>query len=327
MSVLLWTAIVIVALLGAGLGVEGLLELRDRRRYPPPGELVDIGGGRKLHIYCQGDAPGPTVVIEQGLGSPSIVWHPVQAAIARFGRVCTYDRAGFLWSDPGKPGRSLDDMAADLHTLLKRSAMPAPYLLVAHSMGGLIARRFAHMYPDLAAGLVLVDSPDEAVVFRDSIRPFYAQGLRMQQIMKVFARLGWLRLLGRHVPILMLPDDPVGYALCVRPQHAQACADEMRAMLNESVLTRQPERPGSLEDRPLVILGHGIPFPPVAAAMEEGWSDGLQRLRSLSSASELVIAQKSGHLVHVDEPELVVESVRRVHAAIRDRTRPTLSLT
>lgn len=319
MVVLLWTATVIVVMLAVALICEWVCEARDRRRYPAPGRIVDIGG-RRLHLYCQGDAPGPTVVIEQGMASPSVVWWPVQAAIAKFARVCTYDRAGFLWSDPAPPGRSLDDRVADLHALLKGAEVPTPYVLVGHSLGGLLLRRFARAYPDLVAGLVLVDSPDELVVFRDSLRSSYSQGLGMQQVLGVLARVGLVRWVGRHVSMLMLPDDPAGYALCVRAQHSAAAADDLRALLNAPAAIRQAEPPGSLGDRPLIVLTHGIPFPPMAAAMEEGWSDSQQRLAHLSTDSELVVAHKSGHLIHLDEPELVVESVRRVHAAARERT-------
>src|SRR5689334_24873130 len=209
-------------------------------------------GGRRMHILGQGNAPGPVVVIEQGAASPSLVWWPVQEAIAKFARVCTYDRAGFLWSDPVKSGRSLDDRVADLYVLLKRAEAPPPYLLVGHSLGGLLVRRFARTYPDLVAGLVLVDSPDERVVFRENVRTFYAQGVRMQQNLAMAARFGLLRKLGRRVPMLMLPDDPVGYALCVTPQHANAAGDDMRALLNAPEAIRQPEPPGSLGDRPLI---------------------------------------------------------------------------
>jgi len=146
MTVVLWTAIVIVVVVAAALIGERMCEARDRHRYPPPGRIVDIGG-RRIHLHCQGDAPGPTVVIEQGVASPTIVWRPVEAAIAKFARVCTYDRAGFLWSDPAAPGRSLDDRVADLHALLKRAEVRAPYVLVGHSFGGLLLRRFARAYP------------------------------------------------------------------------------------------------------------------------------------------------------------------------------------
>jgi pimeloyl-ACP methyl ester carboxylesterase len=182
-------------------------------------------------------------------------------------------------------------------------------------------RRFARTYPDLVAGLVLVDSPDERVVFRQNVRKFYAQGVRMQQILAMAARFGLLRKLGRRVPMLMLPDDPMGYALCVTPQHANAAGDDMRALLNAPEAIRQPEPPGSLGDRPLILLEHGIPFPPMAAAMEEGWSESQLRLARLSTNTEHVVAQKSGHLIYVDEPEVVVDAVRRAHAAICDGTR------
>lgn len=321
---MLWTAAAVAALLGAGYAYEKVQEARDRSRYPAPGHLVDVGG-RRMHILCRGNAPGPTVVIEQGAASPSIVWRPVQDAIAKFARVCTYDRAGYQWSDPADSGRSIEDRVADLHAVLRAAAVPSPYILVGHSLGGLIVRRFARAYPDLVAGVVLVDSPDEPVVFRDSLRPFYAQGIRMRQVLGVVARFGLLRLLGRHVPMLMLPDGAEGYALCVRPTHAAAAADDMRALLNAPDAVRQSEPPGSLGDRPLVVLAHGIPFPPMAAAMEEGWSEGLRRLSNLSTDSELITAEKSGHLIYLDQPELVVESVRRVHAAVRNGARLTSS--
>jgi pimeloyl-ACP methyl ester carboxylesterase len=319
-AVFLWATAVMAALLCCGYVYERRQESWDRRRYPAPGRLVDVDG-RKLHLFCEGDAAGPTVIIEQGAASPSIVWRPVQKAIASFARVCTYDRPGFLWSDPDKTNRSLEDRVTDLHALLQSAALPAPYILVGHSMGGLLVRQFARTYPNLVAGLVLVDSPDEATVFRPALRPFFTQGVRMQQILGITARLGLVRLIGRHVPMLMLPEDDVGYALCATPRHAAAAANDMRAMMNASEAVRQPSPPGSLGNRPLIVLGHGIPFPPMAAAMEEGWSDGLRRVCQLSTDSELIVAAKSGHLIYVDEPELVVESVRRVHAAVRDGTR------
>ena len=319
-SVLLWMAAIAAVLLGAGYTYETVQAARDRRRYPAPGRLVDVGG-RRMHILCEGDAAGPTVVIEQGIACPALVWRPVQEAIARFARVCTYDRAGFQWSDPVAGQRTLDDRLADLHAILKCAGVPPPYLLVGHSLGGLLARRFAHAYPDQVAGMVLVDSPDETVVFRESTRVFYAQGVRMQQVLRAAARVGLLRLLGRHMPMLMLPDDAVGYALCVRSQHVMAAEDDMRALLTAPETRGQLEAPGSFGDRPLILLEHGVPFPPMVAVMEEGWSESQRRLALLSSDSELIVAQKSSHLIYLDEPELIVESVRRVHAAIRDRMR------
>lgn len=309
-------AAALAALLVAGFVYEKVSEAGDRKRYPPPGKLVDVGGGRRLHLFCQGNARGPTVVIEQGNSSPSIVWAPVQAAIAKFARVCTYDRAGFLWSDPAPSGnRDLDARVADLHALLTRGQVPAPYVLVGHSLGGLLVRRFARQYPDLVAGMVLVDSPDENVIFRSSVERFYRQGLQFQGVLKVLARFGLVRLLGKRIPMLMLPDDPVGYALCVTPAHATACAGDMHALWTapESIRRRDPNE--SLGDRPLILLKHGIPFPPMAAAMEEGWDQSVRDLARLSTRSEVISAEKSGHLLYLDQPDLIVEAVRRVFTA------------
>ncbi len=309
-------AAVFAILLGAGLVYERLKERGDRQHFPPPGRLIDIGG-RRIHLLCQGDSPGPTVVIEQGMASPSIVWRSVQADIAQFARVCTYDRAGFLWSDPASGPRAIDDRVKDLHAVLALGAVPPPYVLVGHSLGGLIIRRFARAYPDLVAGVVLVDSPDESVIFRHSTIASFRQGVWFQRLLRLLARFGAVRLFGRRVPMLMLPDDKAGYALCATPTHAAAAIDDMLSLINAAEDVRQPQAPGALADRPLLLLTHGIPFPPVAAAMEEGWTDSQHRLLALSSDSELIVASRSGHLIHVDEPSVVIQAVRRVHDAVR----------
>lgn len=320
---LYWAWAACVAVPCAGYIWEKLQEGRDRKRYLPPGELVDVGGGRRMHLFSQGNAAGPTVVIEQGAGSPSVVWWPVQAAIAKFARVCTYDRPGYLWSDPVAAGRDIDDRVADLFTLLSRAGTPSPYIFVAHSMGGLIARRFARAHPELVAGMVLVDAPDETVMFRDSMAAYYRQGAAFQKILRIAATFGLVRALGRSLPMLMLPDDAAGYALCSIPQHAAAVADDMNALLSAPEPIRQPPVAGSLGGRPLVLLTHGVPFPPFAAVMEEGWLDGQHRLAGLSTDSELIVAEKSSHLIFLDEPELIVDSVRRVHAAVCNGMRLT----
>jgi pimeloyl-ACP methyl ester carboxylesterase len=271
-----------------------------------------------MHVFVQGEALGPSVVIEQGVGSPSLVWWPIQSAIARFARVLSYDRAGFLWSDAVAGERSLEDRVADLRAVLQRANVPPPFVLVGHSMGGLLIRQFARLHPELIAGMVLVDSPDESIIFRETVMPYYRQGISMQRLLAVAARFGLVRLIGKHVPMLMLPDDERGYALCVTPRHAIAAADDMRCLLNASQSARTLAAPQSLGDRPLVLLRHGVPFPAMAAVMEEGWTESQQRLGRLSTNSEILVAGKGGHLIYVDEPQLVIEAVRRVHAAARD---------
>src|SRR2546430_2450553 len=125
----------------------------------PPGRLVDVGGHR-LHINCTGRGV-PTVVMEAGAGDFSFDWSLVQSKVTRFTRVCSYDRAGYAWSDPGPTPRTMQQIVAELHTGLRKVGVKAPYLFVGQSLGGLIARVYANQYPTEVAGMVLIDSSHE----------------------------------------------------------------------------------------------------------------------------------------------------------------------
>src|ERR1041384_6036419 len=127
--------------------------------YAPPGKLVDIDGYR-LHLNCTGKN-GPTVVLIAGAGDFSFDWGLVQPNVSRFARVCSYDRAGLAWSDPGPTPRTMLQDAYELHELLRAAGVKAPYVLVGHSIGGLIARVYAAQYPHDVAGMVLVDPTHE----------------------------------------------------------------------------------------------------------------------------------------------------------------------
>ena len=125
------------------------------------GALVDIGG-RKLFIRCANlEAPGPAVIFEAGLAGDYRTWEQVQAATKELVRSCSYDRAGLGRSDPGPTPRDAEGVAADLAALLRASDVPGPYILVAHSFGGLFARRFVADNPDAVVGIVLVDAVHE----------------------------------------------------------------------------------------------------------------------------------------------------------------------
>ncbi|MDF2629618.1 MAG: uncharacterized protein K0R39_3449 [Symbiobacteriaceae bacterium] len=150
-------SLAVVALAALGFVYQPLATAIDSRRYPPPGRLVDMGGYR-LHILCEGIG-GPTVVLEAGLGGSSLDWSLVAPALTREARVCTYDRAGYGWSEPGPAPRTGARGAEELHTLLIRAGEPGPYILAAQGLGGVYARAFAAAYPRETAGLVLVDPP------------------------------------------------------------------------------------------------------------------------------------------------------------------------
>src|SRR5215207_2765747 len=156
------TLFMLIAILAlAGISYEAIAARGDARRYPPPGQLVDVGGYR-LHIQCVGTG-SRTVVLDAGLGGSSLDWNLVQPALGRTTRVCAYDRAGMGWSDPGPQPRTPRQIADELHTLLTNAGIAGPYVLVGHSLGGKNVRLFALAYPEQVAGMVLVDARSEYV--------------------------------------------------------------------------------------------------------------------------------------------------------------------
>src|SRR5215207_8827824 len=155
----LFGLIAVLALAGAS--YEAIAAAGDARRYPAPGQLVDIGGYR-LHIQCVG-AGSPTVVLDAGLGGSSLDWSLVQSDLGSSTRVCAYDRAGMGWSDPGPQPRTPRQIARELHTLLTNAGIAEPYVLVGHSLAGKNVRLFAPSHPEEVAAMVLVDARSEYV--------------------------------------------------------------------------------------------------------------------------------------------------------------------
>jgi len=140
----------------ASVGYQGYGTARDQRRYPPPVDLVDIGG-RKLHLLMTPGA-GPPLVIIAALGTPAIDWLAVQRALAPEMPVVVYDRRGIGWSDPGPRPRTAGRMADELHALLTTARIESPYVLAGHSLGGLIALIYTARHREHVAGLALIDS-------------------------------------------------------------------------------------------------------------------------------------------------------------------------
>jgi len=137
-------------------------------------------GSHRLHIRCAGDG-GPVVIFDAALGGSSLSWTLVQPAVARITRACSYDRAGFGWSDAGPLPRTAGRIAGELHALLHAAAVPHPYVLVGHSYGGLVMRLFASRHADEVAGLVLVEPaiPEEWADPTDEQRALVARGVRL----------------------------------------------------------------------------------------------------------------------------------------------------
>jgi pimeloyl-ACP methyl ester carboxylesterase len=205
---LLWLVVVLLVLAVAGAIYQAIATERAERAYPPPGEMVDVGG-HSLHINCVGQG-SPTVVLDAGSGEWSAQWVRVQQEVSYTTRVCAYDRAGMGWSEMGPEPRDARRISGELHTLLGKAGIEGPYVLVGHSFGGMYMQTYAARYPDEVVGVALVDSstgPDQfgqRSEARDSHEP-QEQSMAVvphlaQLGVSLLARLGVIRLLSNLDP-------------------------------------------------------------------------------------------------------------------------------
>jgi len=315
----------------AGLVYEGVAEAVDAHRYPPMGKLVDIGG-RRLHLYCVGSG-SPTVVVESGRSSYSVDWAYVQPAVARFTRICTYDRASYGWSDPNHTPRSLPDIAEELFLLLERANVPGPYVLVGHSMGGSIVRLFALRHPEGVTGMVLVDSVHEDAKLRWPGASLAGRGHRPPAFPlpeDVKRRFGLTRLkkmslgaAGIPRPYRLLPPRirAARLAFMIQPRQLEAQIGEADASVDNFGLLRaarrRSERP--LGDLPLIVIAAEPSNAPALRSNLEAHMSAQRDLSTLSSKGRLVVAHGSGHFVQIERPEVVVTAIENVVAESKRR--------
>lgn len=271
----------------------------------PPGQRVDIGG-YSLHIYCMGEGL-PTIVFDSGIGGFSLEWSDIQAALARESRVCIYDRAGYGWSDRSPYPRTSNVIASELHRLLTRAAVPGPYLLVGHSFGGYNIRYFASEYPGKVDGLVLVDASHPRQF------DYFPESGREKADSRVHRRYSVTRIL-RSVYPAGYPAEirHLAYMLMMRRKSVEiqlAETEHFRESARQLIA-----RPANLRDIPVTVLTRGRRVWPdnnYGDAMERIWSFLQRDLLSLSSRTEQRIAPGSGHSIHLDQPDLVIQSIRQ----------------
>lgn len=154
----------VVAGLGIGAWVEAATVTAERERFPAEGDLVAVGDDT-WHLRCAGPRSStPTVVFEAGLGDSSATWSDLQASVAETRRVCSYDRLGYGWSSAARGERSPAVEAEELRVLLDTAGERRPYVIVAHSLGALVARDFAAAEGSEVVGMVLIDPTNETAL-------------------------------------------------------------------------------------------------------------------------------------------------------------------
>lgn len=265
-------------------------------------------GNRSLYLECHGTG-SPTVILEAGYRSPAIVWTEdlvqpnaprpmVMQGVANFTHVCAYDRPGVVAllsnqsqlfvsrSDPVPQPRTAISVVTDLHTLLHAAGVPGPYVLAAHSLGGLFVRLFASTYPDEVIGMILVDS-------------WY------EKLQTLLTPKQWA--------------DYVQFNSVVPPQLAPYPHLETLNFSAASATMRHAAMADPLRPMPLAVLAHGQPFGVSASGLgfspdilEKAWRTAQEELVTLVPKARFTIARESAHYIQLQQPELVTESIRQV---------------
>lgn len=317
-SVLFVEVVLFIVLATVGAIYERRSRARDQRLHPAPGKLIDMGGYR-LHLYCTGEG-SPTVVLDYGLSGSYLDWYFVQPEVARLTRVCSWDRSGYGWSDRSPNVQVPSSIAEQLHTLLKKAGEKPPYILVGHSLGAFDVRMYAHLYPQHVVGLVLVDGshPDENLRFgwRDKL------WLKLMELTAPFGLprwRGWCTS-GRQ------PMASIKGAFNCQSRVFRAHYDQWNVFPETA---EEARKLGSVGDLPLVVVARDPntnrdPHGPALNEREQRWHEHQKKMVQLSSNSTFIVAERSGHGVPSQRPEVVVDAIRKVLEQHKSSEKPSI---
>ena len=289
---IIYPVLAVLLLASLGGGYETIRETTDKSAYAMSGELIDVGG-HKLHISCTGSG-SPTVILEGGLGEPAAMmsgW--IQPGVATATQVCVYDRAGKGWSEPPETPQDGLAIAADLHTLLDRAEIDAPYVLAGHSSGGVYMQVFAARYSDQVAGVVLLDSqPPDAIANLPGYAGVYDSIRRATALFPSVARLGVMRLVYASASA-GLPPEPRAEerAFWSTASHNRSLRDEVLGL--KTALT-QAQALTTLGDKPLIVVT-------AVKDAEAGWLPLQEKMVSLSTNSTQRVIQDATHTSLIED--------------------------
>jgi len=329
MKLLLWMLSIAAVIPVAGCVYQWIGSLRDRRRYTSLGRWVEIGRGHRLYLLQKGSG-GPAVLFEAGIAATNLNWHHIQETVSLFTCTASYDRSGLGWSSPSRTVRTPANITLELHTMLQRAGIKPPYILVGHSFGGLVMRSYAVTYPEDVAGVVLIDPmrceewppldpAKQSMIDRFKKLSRYAIpiahfGLARLAVTSLLCRSGKLSghlagaagAGGRHVlarvteEVGKMPREvwPIVAAHWSRPsyydalrRHVEAVPDTVREMLQAD----------PIREIPVMLLTPGKSTPLSNECLEQ-----------IGNNVRQVIATESAHWIHLDEPDLVVNSIREM---------------
>ncbi len=300
--------------ISAAFNALSLLRFREFAR--PPGETYLVNGHR-MHMDCVGSG-SPAIVLDAGLGRDALIWGGVQPQLAKTTRVCSYDRAGFGWSDQVSGPRDADHIVAELHQLLAEANVTGPVVLMGHSIAGMYIRDYAAHYPHDVAGLIFVDGSTPLQDEDPALRAAGETGLAQKtsiMVMRTAAVTGLSRLMGGCAKPIPGFDAVEGQLLSEDLCHPKYNAIEQElASFNASghetvhtgpfgalpvlIFSQDPARTASRR-----FVSHEI------VDMESAWSRMQEDLKKLSTRSRRIIARGSGHAVQIDRADLIRKEV------------------
>lgn len=306
----------IMLLMVVSLVVRQIAVHRAYRDFPAPGRLVNFDGAAS-HINCTGTG-SPTIVLESGLDDQgSSGWTGIQNDLAEFSRVCSYDRAGFLWSEPREEPRDAERISRELHALLDAASETPPYVMVAHSNAGLLVRVYDALFPGEVSGFVFVDASHPE---QDRLLPAEVQAL-IERRKSEPDRRWFYRLVAPYR--IFAPERTTPRTAYWWRSLPDGVLAEGRSI---DTMSAQAGRTSSLGDRPVAVLTATVtrPIPGVSdegiAAMQRVWLDLHRELAGLSTNSDHRIVEGAGHYIHQDRPEAVAAAIRDVVTAVRHET-------
>lgn len=324
--------LLLVVLAGAGAAWNALAIRHYRNTNPPPGKLYTVNG-HPMHLYCTGKG-SPTIVLESGLGEDFTVWAKVQPSLSGTTRTCSYDRAGFGWSEAQSGDRDSDSIADQLHGLLMQAGIAGPVVLMGHSAGGLHIRAYATRFPQDVAGLVFVDasSPSQNDRLPPSVQALDRHSAGEFLLLKSLVALGVARLTGQCTVV------PPGFEAYAGWLKANTCVlsqitSYQREAAGLSASLSEVARTGPYGNLPILIFSRDtqLPMPahlPAPVSLEDWhrgyavWDAMQEELKLLSTDSRRIIAKGSGHYIHVDRPDLLNHEVPTFIRQIRTHASP-----
>lgn len=311
------------------------------KKFAPTGKLVDAGG-HLLHLNCTGKGKS-TVVVEAGTGDFSFDWVMVQTPVSQFTRICTYDRAGYAWSEPGPLPRTFQQITLELRMALKNAGEKGPFILVGHSYGGFLVRAYARYFPKEVAGMILVDSVQEdsrVIINKEAVRiREMAKGLPFPepQVMKARPEKPKLETAAteenKEENKLEPPFDKLPAK--IQPLHLWAQSSAVmekarRAELDWSTeeLARMYFNRGKTEymlgNLPLIVISRGKGgYEDVRNASAKELEEERIRLQNelakLSVNSKHIVTETDEHNIHLGDPGLIVDSIRLMVKTVGNR--------